>query len=431
MKPIVLQALVLLSVSFCANAQTPVANAIYNDITFTKTGSPYIISGDVVQFSGSTITIDPGVEVRFKKGAQLICRGNLKAIGTIKDSIRFTSDEAQPQMADYVGIKTEVNSSVPFGQSTNQIEMEFCIAEYAKLFFNTDVVYNGPYKFTNCRFAFNEKINGYVGQSSAPIFFTNCMFHDNKNCLVGADRKFYINNCWFVNNVRGTEGGQVNNCVYTNNSEYGASHYQNIDNSYFFNNKIGAIVDMHADTKFRNNQVYNNDIGVVINRMSNRSDIVFSGNKICNNATWNVRYDYTNNINLTDNCWCTTDSTVVAAKIRDGYDDVNYGLISFDFTKVCTTNNPPPATISNNIKSASVDVIVYPNPAISVITVSVPRDITNYHLVVRGIDGKVVIQKSELNGSTQVNVAALSPGIYLLNIQNNSYQSEIKKLIIR
>ncbi|MES2621463.1 MAG: T9SS type A sorting domain-containing protein, partial [Bacteroidota bacterium] len=54
-------------------------------------------------------------------------------------------------------------------------------------------------------------------------------------------------------------------------------------------------------------------------------------NKICNNTFYNLQHgrNFGSNSNISNNYWCTTDSALIASKIYDGYDNINFGLVSF------------------------------------------------------------------------------------------------------
>ena len=87
--------LILTIVFFAIQAgycQTYVSGGIYSNTTWTEDGNPYIVTGDVVVFSDVELTIEPGVLVKFDAGTGIEFRGDLRAIGTIQDTIVFTSN---------------------------------------------------------------------------------------------------------------------------------------------------------------------------------------------------------------------------------------------------------------------------------------------------------------------------------------------------
>ena len=49
--------------------------------TWTQSGSPYLIMGDIAIDETSTLTIEPGVEVMFQGYYRLLCEGQLLASG--------------------------------------------------------------------------------------------------------------------------------------------------------------------------------------------------------------------------------------------------------------------------------------------------------------------------------------------------------------
>ena len=93
-----------------------VSGVISSDSTWQKSLSPYLVTGDVEVSAGVTLTIEPGVEVRFTgisddrssgqdlNRSELRIRGVLNAVGTVGDSILFTSNEEVPASGDWWGI---------------------------------------------------------------------------------------------------------------------------------------------------------------------------------------------------------------------------------------------------------------------------------------------------------------------------------------
>src|SRR5256885_5347022 len=91
---------------FSSTAQTNVSGGIYTNTTWTLANSPYIVVDTVVVFPGVTLTIEPGVTVKFANNKKITIRqGTLIAIGTSSDSITFTSNSASPSPGIYSGVE--------------------------------------------------------------------------------------------------------------------------------------------------------------------------------------------------------------------------------------------------------------------------------------------------------------------------------------
>ncbi len=78
---------------------TDVGGLVCSDTTWSAAGSPYVATGSVLVSCGATLTIEPGVEVRFRTGLDLtvgdnaIGSGTLVARGTQEMPILFTSND--------------------------------------------------------------------------------------------------------------------------------------------------------------------------------------------------------------------------------------------------------------------------------------------------------------------------------------------------
>jgi len=70
-------------------SQTNVSGNILTNTTWSKTNSPYVLTGDVGIGTGVTLTIEPGVIVRRTGNVQILIKGSLNAQGASTDSIRF------------------------------------------------------------------------------------------------------------------------------------------------------------------------------------------------------------------------------------------------------------------------------------------------------------------------------------------------------
>ena len=105
-KRVLIASLVALLFPLMACGQTQVTANILSSTTWTVGGSPYVVHGTIRVRNGSTLSIDPGVVVRFKSGqprAQLEtdAGSSIVAVGTAADSVVFTSDPVTPAAGDW------------------------------------------------------------------------------------------------------------------------------------------------------------------------------------------------------------------------------------------------------------------------------------------------------------------------------------------
>ncbi len=96
---------------------------ISSDTVWTEGNSPYFVEGSINVEDGATLTIEPGVEVRFNGYYLLRIEGNLSAIGTQVDRIKFTSNLSEPYKDDWNSISVT---------QTGHLEMENCDLAYGE-----------------------------------------------------------------------------------------------------------------------------------------------------------------------------------------------------------------------------------------------------------------------------------------------------------
>jgi len=164
------------------------SGTISENTTWSKANSPYLITGDVTVDDSITLIIDPGVKVLFMPTSddlasgsdinrlELRIEGILRAIGTIEDSIIFTSNASLPAIGDWSGIKV-LNSS-------SKALLDYCRIEYV---------------------SYGLEISGNTNSSDRDtILVENSLFQYGGTSLYqchgcGANRPIYFNNNTVMN----------------------------------------------------------------------------------------------------------------------------------------------------------------------------------------------------------------------------------------
>jgi hypothetical protein len=96
MKKLSLMILFLLSLALSLSAHAKdVGGPIIDDTVWTKAESPFIVKSHVTVIEDVTLTIEPGVTVKFDKDKSLLIDGTLVAKGTQSEKIIFTSNGEQ------------------------------------------------------------------------------------------------------------------------------------------------------------------------------------------------------------------------------------------------------------------------------------------------------------------------------------------------
>jgi len=367
-KIIVFTVITFWSSLFTITAQTHVSGGIYSNATWTLVNSPYIVDSNIVVFPGVTLTIQPGVVVKFVNGVSIeIRQAQLIAIGTAIDSITFTSNSLNPSP----GIWNEIQ----LNQCTLCNQFSYCSFQYASYgifevicncitisnssFYNNscgiyDVDGNFNSHISSCNFTYNT--SGFKGgYNYYDNFISNCNFSNNTVGLgdeMGSDLEATITNCIIDSNQIGinTFSGIIDNSIIKFNQQgiqTGGSPTAIIKNCSIDSNSVeGIYINYGSGDSLYNNEIKYNGTGLI---SCNYSELVscnviqfnnigislfgnisnFYCNKICNNTTYNLKYNSTQNISVANNGWGSTDSATIRATIYDGYDNISLGLVFF------------------------------------------------------------------------------------------------------
>jgi predicted outer membrane repeat protein len=129
------------------SASTEVSGEITSDTTWTEANSPYIVTSNVLVSEGVTLTIEPGVVVKFESGKAMQIDGELIARGTEGEPIVFTSNQASPAPGDWGGIIFS-DSSVNATYDAEGNYLSGCIMQYCRVEY-TGVVNTSPVRIVS------------------------------------------------------------------------------------------------------------------------------------------------------------------------------------------------------------------------------------------------------------------------------------------
>ncbi len=146
---------------------------ISSDETWPFALSPFVVPEKVLIESGVTLTIEPGVEVRFYPGTYIKVEGYLYAQGTQANPIVFTSDSGTPSAGDWAGIRIRETGGTTHDGSGNYVSgslLEHVRIEYASTglyIYNTSLIVDSS-EFSNNSTAIELcKTNGVIVRDSS------------------------------------------------------------------------------------------------------------------------------------------------------------------------------------------------------------------------------------------------------------------------
>jgi len=230
-------------------------------------GSPYIVVGDILLPVGETLTIEPGVEVKFDGSYAIYVNGNFMVVGTIANQIIITSNSAFPSPGNWQHI---------YMNPTGYIEIQ-----------NTTISYG---------------TDGLYIESSSNNIIINNEFSDNFNNGIQLYNSSFniITNNTFTQNYWGiyttmSSNNSIRNNIILNNDMDGVwlltgSHYNTvIGNNFSMNGHNGIDVGSSQYNTIENNSMYyNGDSGISLWNASYN----FVMNNVANENLWNgIRLD--------------------------------------------------------------------------------------------------------------------------------------------
>jgi hypothetical protein len=280
---------------------TYVEGLITKDTVWTLVDSPFVVSKDVTVAPAVTLTIEPGVTVKFGGNFSLFVAGSLQAVGTANQKITFTSNYNESSAGDW--IKIEFTGAT---QST----LTYCVIEYAV---NAVTMENSNVEVKNTEIRFCNE-NGVAAWNSTLRIQDSVISDSNMSGIYLADG----NQATIVNSTikANTDGlmlsGAVTQTINITENKVQSNTYSGITlnltdysgvsilNNSVSANKNGFIVSSQAPTQITNNSISYNDVGVLYSQGSSHTahwnDLY--ENELAMDVTWgisvyvNAEYNY-------------------------------------------------------------------------------------------------------------------------------------------
>ncbi|MDH5779541.1 MAG: right-handed parallel beta-helix repeat-containing protein, partial [Candidatus Bathyarchaeota archaeon] len=256
---------------------TYVEGPITQDTVWTLTDSPFVVSKEIIVYPGVTLTIEPGVEIRFGGDFSLTVEGSLYASGTENRTITFTSNKDDPGAGDW--------NTIEF-RGTSLSTLKHCVVQYAQ----HAVTVNGSWvTIEDCEIAHNfESGISVTGDNQATIGNNEISSNKNGILLTGTSAK----------------GVTVTENIVMSNTESGiklnADNYTNlvIQNNILSANHHGFHISGEANTNITKNSISYNSVGFFYTESKNHTayynDIYGNelGMRVSASATVNAEYNY-------------------------------------------------------------------------------------------------------------------------------------------
>ncbi len=305
---------------------TSVCGIIWENTTWTLENSPYVVVGHILVETNVTLTIEPGVVVKFDVKYYLMIKGKLNAIGSSSFPITFTSNATMPSLGDWDGIRTS-------GSNAN-ISFSYCTIQYATTGISS---YDGNLTLSNSKVQYNNVGISFVNVYQYTLGKINCN-------LVRMNGKGIE-----VTLAHGEAGGKLeieNNTLLSNHigiKIYLGGYNLNLTiarNVVSLNTGSGLMLEgifwpLQYFVNITLNYITFNGLGIHCILGNSMGRLIIKENDIHGNTEYDFQlgklgpahpsYDQ----NATLNYWGTTNTTLIDKQIYDFYDDYRLGKVQY------------------------------------------------------------------------------------------------------
>ncbi len=177
--------------------------AVSNNTTWNVTNTAYFLIDDITVGVGATLTVNPGVAVKFEDGASLFVYGALRSLGTSGNPVYFTSKRDDAVKGD----TNNNGASTPYPGDWSHIEFEDSSNDATSLINYTTIRYGGYY--------WDSEYGGITLLSASPTI-QNSILTLNEFYAIRADLTSHptlSNNTYINNGINGLaiQGGAISN----------------------------------------------------------------------------------------------------------------------------------------------------------------------------------------------------------------------------
>jgi parallel beta-helix repeat protein len=257
---------------------------------FTLAESPYIVTGHLTVPSGRTLTIEPGVEVRFNGRYQMDIYGFLSAIGTPLSPIQITSNSATP--GNWEGIYVNTNG---------QVDIQYCIIEYGahaiRMYSTTsNNIENSIIRYTSSHGIFMDSttintLSGNTFTNSGIYILGSSVEHWNSHHIDLSNTVDGKPVLYFKDMVGGMGLAQAGQIILANCTGF------TVENQDINHGSVAVQLGFSSNNEIINNQISENLYGIVL---LYSDDNLIRGNTIFNHG-YSITIWYSSNNIVEDN----------------------------------------------------------------------------------------------------------------------------------